>query len=510
MRDRPFEAVIVDMDGVVTRTAALHERAWQRAFDELLAARGERPFSSADYRAHVDGKPRYDGAADFLAARKIALPRGTPADPPEARTVCGLCNRKNAYLVELLDREGVEVFADTAAAIARWRRGELALALVSSSRNCRRVLEAAGLGSCFAVTVDGELAAALGLAGKREIMAEAARRLGVAPADAVILEDATAGVRAGREGGFGLVVGVARQGAGRELAEAGADQVTSDVARVRFPRRLPDALERAGELAAERGERPLAVFLDYDGTLSPIVADPRAAALPDDTRAVLAALAARFPVAILSGRDREDVAARVGLAGLTYAGNHGFDIAGPGQRRVHPEAAAAVGEIDRAERELVQRLGRLAGVVIERKRYSVAVHVRQVDSPATVAQVERTVAAIRERTGLRRRDGKKVFELEPATAWDKGRALAWLVDVLQARTGARPFVLYAGDDETDEDAFAVLRGDGLGVRVGEPVAASLADYQVPDPGRLRSLLRALLRGGCGAHHEVTTDPGAVC
>ena len=487
-RDRPFDAVIFDMDGVLTRTATLHERAWKEIFDALLRTYpDQRPFSSADYRAHVDGKPRYQGVADFLASRQIVLPHGDPGDGPDQPTICGLGNRKNRRLLELLAREGVEKFDDAVAALARWKRGGLRVAAVSASKNCRSVLEAAQLVRSFDAIVDGTLE----LPGKPELMREAARRLAVPPEDAVVLEDATAGVRAARQDGFGHVVGVARTENDRDLREAGADAVTRNVFRVRFPRRLPYLLDRMRELAAWRGDRPLAVFLDYDGTLAPIVGHPRDAWMPEDTRVALAELARHCPVAILSGRDRADIEQRVGIAGLFYAGNHGFDIAGRGQHRVLPEAEAALAEVERVERELSQHLGHLAGVIIERKRYSVAVHYRLVESEAVVAEVARAVETMRATTGLRLRAGKKVFELEPAVDWDKGRALRWLADVLEAEIRARAFVIYIGDDETDEDAFAGLAGDGAGVRVGEPISTTLADYYIEDPAAVRGLLQQL-------------------
>jgi trehalose-phosphatase len=492
-RATPFAAVVSDMDGVFTRTATLHERAWTTMFDAYLRRRGVDAgkdlgaFSSADYRAYVDGKPRYDGVRDFLASRGLDLPEGEPSDAPTRDTICGLGNRKNELLLGLLAREGAEVFEDAVVALARWRRGGLRVALVSSSRNCRRVLEAAGLAGRFDVVVDGELASELGLHGKLEIMREASRRLGVSPADAVVLEDATAGVRAARQAGFGLALGVARNTHDRTLREAGADEVVHRVDRARFLRRLPAALERLEELSRWQGDRELSLFLDFDGTLAPIVDDPKAAQMPDETRRVLVGLAERCSVAIVSGRDREDVQGRVGIRDLVYAGNHGFDIAGRGHERTLPEASGAQGEIDRAVEELTQHLGRLTGVILERKRFSVAVHYRMVRSDTVVEQVARTVAAVSAKTSLRTRVGKKVFELEPAVDWDKGHALAWLLDVMKLDP-ARHFPVYVGDDETDEDAFAALGGRGAAIRVGAAVSTSLADYRLADPAEVRALL----------------------
>jgi len=494
---RAVEAVVTDMDGVLTRTAVVHERAWKQVFDEFLAAYGRRtgtpqaPFSTHDYRAFVDGKPRYDGAADLLAARGVALERGAPTDPPSAETVCGIGNRKQRLWLELLEREGPEVYADAVAALERWRRGGLKLAVVSASRNSARVLAAVGLDAHVDVLVDGNMAA-----DKRGLMAEALRSLGVEAGAAVVIEDAQVGVRAGRELGFGLVVGVDRgdrEGHGEALRAAGAERVVDNLAGLRFLRRIPPALARRGEITSWQRGRPLAVFLDFDGTLAPIVADPGAARLPDATRTTVAALAARCPVAIVSGRDRLDVEARVGLDGLVYAGGHGFDIAGQGYAKILPEAEQAVPAVAHAEQELRRALASIPGAIIERKRFSVAAHYRQVEDQADIDRVQASVAALARATGLRARTGKMVVELEPALEWDKGRAVEWILSVLQIDRASQPLI-YIGDDETDEDVFAVIGRDGLGVRVGAEYTTSLADYRLADPDEVAELLAWLVEG----------------
>ncbi|MFO7561513.1 MAG: trehalose-phosphatase [Enhygromyxa sp.] len=494
--EQPYLAVVSDLDGVLTRTAALHERAWKQVFDELLAKLpGEqRPFSSADYRAHVDGRPRLEGAAAFLASRGLVLPRGQPSGSADERTLHGLGERKNQRFGELLEGEGAEVYEDAVAAIERWRRGEMGIALVSASRNCRRVIESIGLAERFDAIVDGEVQAQLQLEGKRGLLLEAARRLQVEPRRAVVLEDAVSGVEAGREADFGLVVGVDREGPDSDhaeaLARAGAHVVVDDLSRLRFARRIPSAWDQREPLWRSLGGRELALFLDYDGTLTPIVDDPADANLSEATRATLATLAARWPVAVVSGRDRRDVERRVGLAELVYAGNHGFDIAGCGQQNTLPEAEAAIPKVERAEQLLRRSLAEIPGAIVERKRFSVAAHYRMVASEAEVEALARAVDEAREATGLRKRHGKKVFELEPPVAWDKGRALEWIRAVLQLDRASHR-VIYVGDDETDEDAFAVLRGDDLGIRIGPEVARTLADLHLADPAELRELLEWL-------------------
>jgi beta-phosphoglucomutase family hydrolase len=234
------DAVVFDTDGVLTDTASVHAAAWKRLFDEYLRQRAERhgepfhPFEQADYLRYVDGKPRYDGVAGFLASRGVQLPWGDPADPPDRETVCGLGNRKNGYFLVHLREHGVRAFPSSVAFVRRLGKGGVRTAVVSASRNMRAVLDAAGIRELFDVEVDGTDAARLGLAGKPDpaLFLEAAGRLAVPPARAVVVEDALAGVEAGRRGGFGVVVGVDRAGQAAELAARGADVVVDDLDRL--------------------------------------------------------------------------------------------------------------------------------------------------------------------------------------------------------------------------------------------------------------------------------------
>ena len=237
-----LEAVVVDTDGVLTDTASVHAAAWKRLFDEyrgLRAARGEEafpPFGQADYLRSVDGRPRYDGVAGFLASRGITLPWGDPCDPPDRETVCGLGNAKDRYFLAHLRDHGARPFPSSVTFVRRLRERGLRTAVVSASRNMVAVLDSAGLRGLFDVEVDGVEAGRLGLAGKPDpaLFLEAARRLGVAPGRAAVVEDALAGVEAGRRGGFGLVVGVDRGDQAAALAERGADVVVADLGELSF------------------------------------------------------------------------------------------------------------------------------------------------------------------------------------------------------------------------------------------------------------------------------------
>jgi beta-phosphoglucomutase family hydrolase len=233
-----FDAVLFDLDGVITRTAAVHATAWKALFDEFLtgwARENEQPFQAfdidADYRRYVDGRRREDGIRTFLASRGIELADGGPDDPEDAGTVAGLGRRKDRWFNESLERYGVEPFPDGVELARRLSDRGTALAVVSASENCEHVLRRAGLLDLFPVRVTGVDAKELKLAGKPapDTFLEGARRLGAAPDRAVVLEDAISGVQAGRAGGFGLVVGVDRVGEADALHEAGADLVVSDL-----------------------------------------------------------------------------------------------------------------------------------------------------------------------------------------------------------------------------------------------------------------------------------------
>jgi beta-phosphoglucomutase family hydrolase len=233
-----YDAVLFDLDGVITDTASLHARCWKQTFDEYLLKRstqeGEafRPFDvGTDYRLYVDGKPRFDGVRDFLTSRSIELPEGDLEDPPEVATVCGLGNRKDDLVNHAIAETGVEPYEGSVRFIHQLRRDGFKIAVVTSSQNCTAVLAAAKLVEFFKVRVDGHVIHEQRLAGKPapDTFLLAARLLGVTPTRAVVIEDALSGVEAGAKGNFGLVIGVARKGNAEELKHHGANLVVRDL-----------------------------------------------------------------------------------------------------------------------------------------------------------------------------------------------------------------------------------------------------------------------------------------
>ena len=499
LRLADYHAGVFDLDGVITDTASVHSAAWKDLFDDFLARRGAgfRPFTDEDYYRFVDGRPRYEGVRTFLESRGIELPYGDPDDPPERETVCGLGNRKNIAFNRRLESGGVQVFEGSLKLIDTIKARGLRTALVTSSRNADAVLAAAGIKPLFDVIVDGNEAARRRLKGKPhpDTYRFALEALGVAPGRAFGIEDATSGVEAIRAAGYRLVVGIDRAGQREALLQHGADIVVRDLGELRLEDQaqepeLPDALASFDDLARQFAARRPAIFLDYDGTLTPIVSRPELAVLDSSMRATLAELAV-FPVAIISGRDRADVEKLVGLGGLIYAGSHGFDIAGPALKRQYEGAAKFVPALDEAEKQLRQALGRIEGVIVERKRYAIAVHYRLV-AEADVPAVEKAFDEVLNAVGdLRRTTGKKVFEMRPKLEWHKGKAVLWLLAELGLD---RPDVLpvYIGDDETDEDAFAALAGRGIGILVADRPQASQAEYRLESPEAVALFLRRLI------------------
>jgi len=511
LASRRFNAVIFDLDGVITDTASLHAAAWKEMFDDVLrkvsdpGGADQAPFDKkGDYLRYVDGKPRQNGVRDFLASRKIELPEGQPDDPPDKLTVYGIGKRKNQLFQQKLKADGAKVYDSSIRLIRDLRAKGVKTAVVSSSKNCRNILETAEITGLFDAVVDGQDSVERQLKGKPapDIFLAAARQLNVRPERAAVVEDALAGVQAGKLGHFALVIGVNRGDQEAALTEHGADVVVDDLCEIgideepaaaRHAKALPSALQHINDVYGRLAGRKIAVFLDYDGTLTPIVRRPEDAEISPSMRQIVDRLAENCPVAIVSGRDLQDVRSMVGVDRLHYAGSHGFDIAGPGgKRREHPEGARLLPELDRAEAELEERLSAIDGSRVERKKFAVAVHFREV-AEEDISAVEKAVREIHGRqSGLRLSGGRKIFELQPDVEWHKGRAVRWLMNEALQPDCSAVMPVYIGDDVTDEDAFREIRNDGIGILVADTnVKDSAARYQLRDPQEVRQFLLKL-------------------
>ena len=326
---------------------------------------------------------------------------------------------------------------------------------------------------------------------------EAAEQLSVRPGRCGVVASDPAAVTAARDAGFALVIGVA----GSRAALRGADALVADLDEVsvrtgdRRMSELPDALGAIG-LANDYSARQPAVFFDFDGTLSDIVNDPDEARPAAGASEALQELAARCPVAVLSGRDLADVRERVGLPGIWYAGSHGFELTAPdGTHHQNDEAAAAIPVLEQAATQLREQIGSIPGVVVEHKRFGVAVHYRNA-ARERVGEVSAAVRAAGQRDALRVTTGREVIELRPDLDWDKGKTLRWVIDHL-LDSGSGPLVpIYLGDDITDEDAFDAVRADGVPIVVrhnddGDRATAAL--FGLDSPAQVAEFTERLAR-----------------
>ncbi|MFC1658711.1 trehalose-phosphatase [Candidatus Omnitrophota bacterium] len=533
MNNYPFDAVIFDLDGVITKTARIHAQSWKKMFDEYLRLRERRdnePFREftleGDYLSYVDGKPRYKGVKSFLESRGIKIPYGKYSDPEDKETICGIGNKKNKAFLEVLSESEVEVYISTISFIKELKQAGIRVGIISSSENCRYILQTAGIEELFETRVDGQVSIELKIKGKPapDIFIIAARNLGAVPARSVVVEDAISGVQAGRYGGFGLVIGLARQDNKSSLLRKGADVAMNDISEinldwvVRWFQRKPRPLFQCWEKARKtkdashvaQAEGPLihhhysrsgksvflgakkpVLFLDYDGTLTPIVERPELAVISQEMKKALETLSNKYTIAVVSGRMREDVEKLVGIKGIIYAGSHGFDILGPGIAMIEPRANQTIPLIGSIINLLSKQLGDIPGVLIEEKKFSTAVHYRLADEKY-LPQIKQAVDKVTsDNPQLRMMSGKKVFEILPGIDWDKGRAVSWIMQALKISWVASS-VVYIGDDTTDEDAFRVVRTRGAGILVSQSPRESAADFQLSSTEEVRRLFEELI------------------
>ncbi|MEX2566026.1 MAG: trehalose-phosphatase [Cyclobacteriaceae bacterium] len=503
-----FKAVILDMDGVITDTAKTHAKAWKQMFDAYLKKNQGEDFLpldiDKDYKQYIDGISRMDGVRGFLQSRNLHLPEGKPEDDPERDTVYGLAKRKNEILLFLLEKEGVRVFEDTLEMLKIWRKKGIKLAVISASRNCRFILESAGILEWFDVRVDGETAQKENLPGKPHpaVFLTAMQRLGSDLEHTLVIEDALAGVEAGKKGKFSVVIGVARKGEKEALTRAGADLVVNKLTEIEIimekkynmniTEELPHALDNLGKIFEKlQGKEPV-LFFDFDGTLTPIIDDPDKANLSDDGKKIIGKLSEQLTVAVISGRGLADLKGKVGIQEIIYAGSHGFEITGPGGLEMQYEKGLEIlPELDKAEEQLKEMLKDVGGCVVERKKYAIAVHYRKVEKEK-VKEVKNAVSEVgKGQDKLKIGKGKKILELKPDLEWHKGQALNWLLEKLELKTDRYQHVFF-GDDITDEDALKEVHETGIGILVGTHGQKTYANFRLNDTVEVYRFLEKML------------------
>lgn len=494
-----YDAIIFDLDGVITQTQKTHAKAWKKAFDDFLKkrARGSNftPFDiSKDYLLYVDGKPRDEGIKSFLASRDIELPQIRDVNTEDVDTIESLGNSKNNYYLEFLSY-GIQTYKSSIELLLKLNNFGFLTAVVSSSKNCRYVLQASNLNSHFNTIVDGLDLQNLGLNGKPEpdLFLEALNRINVEPSRAVVIEDAIAGVKAGKKGEFGKVIGVDRSNQSKQLRKAGADIVVKDLDEIDIEAKtteLPSALKSFKKIESQFKDKEVVIFFDYDGTVTPIVSHPKDANLSEKMKNALIKLSNQCTLAVISGRGLNDIKSRVGIKGIYYSGSHGYEIEGPSIKMEYQPALEFVETFDALEIELTKLLVDVEGALVERKKFSIALHYRNV-AKSEVCLVEKAAdEAIKKYPKLRKSYGKKVYELQPDLEWNKGKALEWLMQKLHIqKVGSKVF--YIGDDITDENAFSTIKTYGIGILVGAEARNTGAQYKLRDTDQTLHFLEIL-------------------
>lgn len=429
-----YDAVLFDLDGVVTRTADTHASAWKKLFDEYLKKKSNSdhylPFDiKDDYVRHVDGKPRYKGVQDFISSRNIAIPYGSIQDAPDKETICGLGNRKNIIFSNLLKTDGVNVYESTIDLIKQLRKNGLKTAVVSSSKNCLKVIKAAEIEDLFDTRVDGVVSENLGLPGKPEpdIFLEAAKILDADVIRCVVVEDALSGVEAGKKGGFGMVIGVNRGDQATQLKEKGAHVVVDDLSEIGtgvLLKNLPNALQSFGKIIGQIGGKEIVIFISYDSILSHSPVFAPGAALNQIIAKILAPLGGPFTVFLIAKENPEQVKKQIHIDNIYYVGSDdsgGYVVKGPGGQSVE------IGKHCKQSPRLDRNKGSIVESILEK------------------------------------------FNLVSQSI----------------------FPIYFGDNVTDKDVFAAVAPIGLGIALGDALHCSNADFRMDSPKQIGQFFRRL-------------------
>lgn len=491
MFKKPFEAVIFDLDGVLVDTRLLHFSSWEKVFNEyLITKKTESLFTFEDYLSHVDGKPRREGISDFLKSRGLV---------DEAPVIDELADKKNKIFHEILDADLPEVFPNTIPAIERLKLYNISVAVVSSSANGRFILEKLNLSHHFSVIIDGHLGKNLNLKGKPapDYFLEASKRLGLSPDQCCVVEDALAGIKAAKQGNFRMIYGLERIGESLSLAlyNAGSDMVISSLTQIGS---VPNALLCWDKIQWSFNNKDVALFLDFDGTLTDIAATPDSVMFSNTTKKILQLCSQSMKVAIISGRDRLNVKSIVGLDHVFYAGCHGFDISGPGCFHFSVDSIEnSLKSLETATLLFESKLSGFSGVIIERKKFGTAVHYRLADQKKHDLIIEDLKTILHSFPDLKAKDGKKVFEIIPNVEWGKASAINKLTEILNIDK-SKTILIFIGDDKTDEEAFVELDDSCLKIRIDQSGHAfTNADYHLKDPFEVMVFLTRILQSHAG-------------
>jgi trehalose 6-phosphate phosphatase len=501
-----LKSVILDLEGAVVQTKDLHRLSWKEVFKKYQEENqsDQFTFSDEDFVAYFAGKQGTEGLQSFLASKGIDLPFGNNDNAVSYSTISGLCNLKSRLFLDLLESNDVKTYDNSIVQIRAWKSMGLKCGLVTSSESGGLLLEKAGLVGLFDSKIDLSRISERHLRDKPapDIYLESARDLGTTPSECVVFDDSVYGVQAGTRANISLVVGIAHSGNKKSLFNNGADVVVDNLSQIDlnskeikmfFTEYAPSLFSNYQNFMEILGDKKPVLFLDYDGTLTPIVKNPSDAILSDEMRSVLSDYGSKFPVAIISGRDMDDLKNLVKIKDMVYGGSHGFRISGPdGLYMEHSKSADIIPGLNAIEKKLhVLFDGKIKGIKIERKRYAIAVHYRNVGAEFVPGIIEKVVGIIGQNPGFRKGEGKKVIEVRPDVDWHKGKAISWLLERPEFLAGQEVVPIYIGDDLTDEDVFATLPEQGIGILVGFHGGNTKARYSLKNVYQVQNFIEML-------------------
>ena len=491
-----IKGIIFDMDGVVTQTATLHFEAWKTTLDEFLLELNpteNKLFTEEDYFYYLDGMPRNEGLSNFLTSRKIT------SYNHQAKWIRQLSDKKNKYFQKLLKKQPVDYFSDTLQFIEFLLLHKYQIALISSSKNCVPILQSANIEHLFPVYVDGIISEQLNIAGKPEpdIFLEAAKRLKLPPQECLVIEDALSGVKAAKNGQFGKVIALDRnKKLYPQFLELKPDYILPDLSKAQqlFNIEIRHKQPMYGLTALPSIHRLMKhcyqfiIFLDYDGTLTPIVERPEQAILSPSMHDCLNSLSQEYLTVIISGRELNDLKGHIKISTLFYSGNHGLEFIGPqSYYQMGAEFKEEIGELYDC---LSQKLKQISGCLIENKTFSLSVHYRLVDNE-NVKLIEKQIdAALANYPRLKKHYGKKVYEIRPNILWNKGIASNAILEKFKLNN-PHLIPIYIGDDVSDEDAFEVFQTKGITIKVEQNPSDTKANYFLNSPLEVQRFLTQL-------------------
>jgi trehalose-phosphatase len=501
-----IKGVIFDMDGVVTQTAQLHYKTWKVVLDQFLhkITSNSYHFTEQDYFYFFDGVPRKDGVKNYFSTLKIGEKEVKKHYEDLAQCIDVICSKKNNLMLSVIAEDKIQAFNDCMEFIEFIRSLDYKIAIISSSKNCRAILKSAGIENLFAVCVDGVIAEEKQLVGKPNpaIFLEAAKQLNLLPEQCLVIEDALAGVKAAKDGGFNTVALDRENKLFEEFRKYNPDYILRDLSKnqVQFYKnfilqksKAASALDALPFIASSLNQqKEIVLFLDYDGTLTPIVDRPQDASLSPLMRESILCLCKNYLTVIISGRELTNLKEQVKIPNIFYAGNHGFELVGPENSNFSFKIGDDyLEDIQAIYKEIYLVFKEIPGCIIENKKFTLSIHYRLAHESQyefISATIDRLLMNFK---NLSRHEGKMVIEIRPRIAWNKGIAALSLLKWLK-KDYLNVIPIYIGDDITDEDAFQQFNQKGITIKVGSDTHTN-AHFFLKTPQHVKHFLDQLNR-----------------